>query len=96
VSDYQQEVWEIQQTIREAQRTGKWFRTVTRNTCPFCPHFNHCSENQKIDPMHVPPGFQIVSNVHPELGDLSNVIPSSPAETATPSPAAEVNTEAAF
>lgn len=97
VEEYRQEVWEIQQTIRDAQRTGKWFRTVTRNTCPYCPHFNHCSSNEKIDPARPPQGFQIVSDVHPELERSKHDSASSPAEAAPAgTPAEAIDAEAAY
>jgi hypothetical protein len=67
IEEYRQELWEIQQAIREAERTGRHFRTVGRNTCQFCEHFDHCSTNQRIDPAAPPPGFQIVTDLHPEL-----------------------------
>lgn len=97
VQDYQQEVWEIQQTIREAQRMGRWYRTVNRNTCPFCQHFNHCSENQQIDPARPPLGFHIVTDVHPELERDSHGTASIATETTTSSPTpAKIDTSEAF
>lgn len=68
VDEYRSELWDIQQTIRDAQRTGKHYRTVGRNTCPYCPYFNICSEGQDVTYV-APPGFQFVTNPHPELGD---------------------------
>jgi hypothetical protein len=73
VEEYRQELWEIQQALREAQRTGRWYRTVGRH-CTFCPHFDHCSANQKIDPSFPPIGFEIVSDVHPELNRAKAVV----------------------
>lgn len=67
IAECRQEMWEVQQTMREAQRTGKHFRTVNRNTCTFCFAFDLCSTNQTIDPNNPPEGFEIVSDVHPEL-----------------------------
>jgi hypothetical protein len=63
------ELWQVQKTIRESQLTGRWFRTVNRNTCPFCEYFELCS--CKFDPTSgaVPEGFEYVSNKHPELGN---------------------------
>lgn len=67
IEECRQENWEIQQTIREAQRTGRHYRTVNRNTCPYCPYFDVCSSNLSIDPAQLPAGFEIVQDVHPEL-----------------------------
>jgi hypothetical protein len=62
-----QEVWQIQKTIREAQLNGWWFRTVGRDTCKYCSYADLCMGgfNPSVDP--VPEGFQVVSDPHPEL-----------------------------
>lgn len=87
LDECRREWWEIQQAIREAQRTNRWYRTCNRNTCPFCPYFDLCTSkwNPAVDP--VPEGFQIIDNPHPELGDTSN------AAVSTPSSATESSTE---
>lgn len=61
------ELWQVQKTLREAQRTGRWFRTVNRNTCNFCSYFELCSTkfNPEISPL--PEGFEYVDDIHPEL-----------------------------
>ena len=61
------ELWQVQKTLRETQRTGRWYRTVNRNTCNFCSYFELCST--KFDPQTspLPEGFIQVSDVHPEL-----------------------------
>lgn len=71
VMECQVEQWELQQAIREAQRTGRWYRTVSKQTCPWCEYFDLCSTSQTIDPAHPPVGFEILSNPHPEL-ELTN------------------------
>lgn len=72
VAEYQEELWMIQQTLREAQRSGKWYRTVSRDTCPFCPYFEICSSNQDVT-KEAPRGFQFVSDPNPELNGECNV-----------------------
>lgn len=96
--EYEADLWDIQQTMREAQRTGRWFRTVNKNTCGFCAYFDLCC-NREFDPDGaLPVGFVRVDDVHPELSlnrEESNVsrhgtspttteetIPASPAEVA--------------
>jgi hypothetical protein len=70
LDEYQSELWEIQQTIRDAQRTGRWFRTVNKDTCSWCSVFGLCTEGWKPgDPL--PEGFERVENVHPELGAIA-------------------------
>lgn len=99
VDEYQAELWEIQQAIREAQRTGRWYRTVNRNTCEYCPYFDLCSSSQQLDRNNPPPGFHFVDDVHPELerrpastlnGDqhVSDSTPAGAAGTASANPAA--------
>ena len=59
------ELWSIQLAIREAQRAGRWFRTVGRNTCQFCAFDSIC--DRTLQPGEIPEGFEILSNPHPEL-----------------------------
>lgn len=60
------ELWDIQRTLAEAKLSGRWFRTVSRDTCPFCPFFSLCSS--KFDTAApLPAGFVRVDNPHQEL-----------------------------
>lgn len=73
LEEYRNELWEIQQTIRAAQNEDRWYRTVNKNTCNFCPYFDLCS-NRGFDPHgNLPEGFVKVDNVHPELNRGSDV-----------------------
>jgi len=67
VAEFMAEIWEIQQTIRDAQLKGRWFRTVGRDTCPWCEYFALCSTKWNPTDAVLPQGFQIVANVHQEL-----------------------------
>lgn len=71
VLEYQHELWDIQLEIREAQRTGRHYRTVSRNTCQYCSYFEPCSTSQQIDQANLPMGFEILSDPHPELINVS-------------------------
>jgi PD-(D/E)XK nuclease superfamily len=73
IEEFNGEMWQVQQSLREAQRTGKHYRTVTRN-CKFCPYFNICSEGRDVSKV-APEGFTFVSNPHPELNleEIHNV-----------------------
>jgi len=74
------EAWDIQQTLREAQRAGRWYRTCNRNTCPYCPYEGPCMSgfDPRADPL--PDGFEFVDNKHPELGEPTdgNDLPTTP------------------
>ena len=70
VIEYQHELWDIQREIREAQRTGRHYRTVNRNTCQYCAYFEPCTNGADIT-SSPPNGFEFVGDVHPELGGLN-------------------------
>lgn len=93
VEEYRQELWEIQQAIREAQRSGRHYRTVNRHTCGYCPYFDVCSTNMPVDAAHVPYGFTVLTDVHPELGRRDHVelrtAPRPTIETPATAPTAE-------
>jgi hypothetical protein len=67
IRECQTELWDLQKVIREAQVKERWFRTVGRDTCPWCPYFALCT--MKFDPHNgvLPEGFQYVVDKHPEL-----------------------------
>jgi hypothetical protein len=67
-----QELWDIQKTIREAQRSGRHYRTVGKDTCPWCPYWGLCASKWTRDSA-LPEGFAFVENVHPELGIIHGV-----------------------
>lgn len=79
------ELWDLQQTLRDAQRGNRWYRTCNRNTCPFCPYAGPCLSgfDPRSDPL--PEGFEFVTNIHPELGEPldANNIPTTNESTAT-------------
>jgi len=84
VSEYQSELWDIQLAIREAQRSGRHYRTVSRNTCPYCPYFDLCSTNAKVSKDRPPEGFEFLDNPHPELECLNVSTTSTATPCATP------------
>lgn len=89
VAEYQAELWEIQQAIREAQRTGRHYRTVGKNTCGYCSYFDLCSTSQNVDPNNPPIGFEILSDVNPELERKADDHNNSPASSTEAAPAVE-------
>jgi hypothetical protein len=66
------ELWEIQQMIRDAQRNNRWYRTVSKDTCSYCAYFGLCSTKYDPKTSLVPEGFQYLSNPHPELELVGN------------------------
>lgn len=88
LQEYEEDLWDISKTIREAQLSGRWFRTVNKNTCGFCAYFDLCA-NRGFDPQgELPLGFVRVSDVHPELNGACNAGNASAASQETTSTAA--------
>lgn len=67
--DYARELWQVQRNIRTATLENDHYRTVGEH-CNYCPYFGMCVANRSADDL--PDGFVIVSNIHPELGEVSN------------------------
>lgn len=62
------EVWMQQRAIREAQRSGRWFRNPGACVAPYrCPYLSVCGQDWAPNPTSVPDGFVILDDVHPEL-----------------------------
>jgi len=61
------EVWQQQQIIREAQKSGRWYKNP--NSCfsnyGTCEYLSICQGNTMNG--EVPPGFKITEDIHPEL-----------------------------
>jgi len=66
LEEWQAEMYEVQRTISEAQKSGRWFKTVSSNTCDFCSYFGLCSTGWQ-EGSALPSGFVKVDDVHPEL-----------------------------
>jgi hypothetical protein len=61
------EIWQQQQAIREAQKSGRWYKNPAScfdfgRSCEFLPICSGCGLNGGV-----PPGFKKVDDVHPEL-----------------------------
>lgn len=78
---YEAELWDIYQAMRDARKHGRWWRTVNRNSCPYCPYFGICSADVDVS-HHAPEGFVFVTELHPELKGEPNEH-CIPAETAS-------------
>lgn len=67
LAEFELELWDIQQSIRAAQKGNAWYRTVSVDTCPFCSYFEPCGNGYDPATGLVPEGFTFVNDVHPEL-----------------------------
>jgi len=61
------EIWDVQKTLRDAQLRNRWYKTVSRDTCSWCPYFGLCSSRFDPSTGEVPEGFIWLKNPHPEL-----------------------------
>lgn len=70
IKDCQAEVWQQQLSIREAQRSGRWFKNP--ESCfslnGTCEYIGLCQSGMSAG--EVPPGFTIVEDKHPELSRI--------------------------
>jgi hypothetical protein len=67
LAEFEAELWDIQKTLREAQLSGRWYRTANKNTCGFCPYFDLCSSGFDVSRDALPERFERVEDCHPEL-----------------------------
>jgi len=66
IQEFRSELWQMQQQIREAQKTGRWFRNTSAClTFGRCAYLDVCSGG--ITPNQIPAGFVRVNDLHPEL-----------------------------
>lgn len=68
IEDMRHELWQQAQVIREAQKTGRWYRNTA--ACDWkgkCPYLDVCRNARDID--SAPSGFVQVQDIHPELGE---------------------------
>jgi hypothetical protein len=85
LADYEAEVWEIKDTLRDAQKNDRWYRTVNKHTCDFCPVFDLCTVNFDPTKDHLPERFVQLSDPHPELKkEPEHVITDCPPVSPTP------------
>ena len=80
LEEYRHELWQIQQQIREAQKSGRWFRNTgacSKWNSP-CEYFELCcfgnldmKDFSEVDLMSL--GFKRVEDKHPELNDEMDV-----------------------
>jgi len=84
LDEFRSELWDIQQLIRDAKNKNRHYRTVNRNTCPYCPYFDICAGFLDVSKV-APAGFEFVYDKHPELGrqgEIDDGNSNSPTETA--------------
>ena len=87
LEEYEADLWDIAKTIRDAQLSGRWFRTVNKQTCSYCPYFDLCA-NRGFDPNgQLPLGYIRLDNRHPELKESHAGHSSAASEESATAPA---------
>ena len=65
--EFEAELWQIQQTLRQHQLTGRWFRNTGACLHPYkCDYFDLCCNGYEHTDA-TPTGFVRVDDLHPEL-----------------------------
>lgn len=69
LAEFQLELWQQANQLRESQRRNRWFRNISKMTCGYCQFAPLCLNSVNVNPDVPPPGFERLADVHPELGD---------------------------
>ncbi len=67
LAEFQQELWQQADLIRESRNRNRWFRNAGPMTCRLCEFSGICLQCLSIDPDNPPAGYERLSNPHPEL-----------------------------
>ena len=67
LAEFRLELWQQAGQLRDAQKANRWFKNVSRMTCGYCPFSNLCLNAVRVNPDVPPAGYEILSDVHPEL-----------------------------
>lgn len=59
LAEFQVELWQQAEQLRDTQRHGRWFRNVGKLTCNYCEFAVFCLGGVQVDPSHPPSGFEI-------------------------------------
>ncbi|MFB3894493.1 MAG: PD-(D/E)XK nuclease family protein [Phycisphaerae bacterium] len=77
LAEYRAELWQQAQQLMEIRRRASrlddpckaHFRNVGKITCSNCEFANLCLSGARVDPASPPHGYQVLSDVNPELGE---------------------------
>ena len=70
IEEFRHELWQNAKMLQECKKYNRWYRN-TRACIGFgrCPYFNLCTTGYDIQSGVVPDNFEMVTNVHTELGE---------------------------
>lgn len=66
MEEFKAEVWQQAKLLMKCQRSGYWFRNVSRVTCGNCQYANICLQSITVTPDSLPSGY-VRSEPHQEL-----------------------------
>lgn len=66
LAEFESEVWDVAQTMRDAIKHDRHYRSVSKQVCSFCSFFNLCSQQIELGSV-APAGFYFAADKHPEL-----------------------------
>jgi RecB family exonuclease len=69
LAEYQHELWQQANQLRDSQRCNRWFRNISKMTRGYCQFAPLCLHSVNVKADVPPPGFERLVDVHPELGD---------------------------
>jgi hypothetical protein len=66
--EFQAEIWQQAQLLRECRNNNWWFRNVAYNTCKYCDYAGPCLSGVDVNLELPPQGFVVVEDENEELG----------------------------
>jgi len=72
LAQFRAELWHQAKQLMAAQRHGRWFRNVGRQTCTYCQFAGLCLSAVRVTPDSLPAGYEILPDVHPELSSTGD------------------------
>lgn len=66
LTEFQAEVWQQAKLLMECQKSGYWFRNVSRTTCGNCQYAPLCLQSIRVLPGQIPTGY-VERPAHSEL-----------------------------
>ncbi|HUU94345.1 MAG TPA: hypothetical protein VM487_01280, partial [Phycisphaerae bacterium] len=64
---FQADVWQQAKYLMWCRRSGHWFASPSRFTCPWCDYADLCLQSIQVADGQVPVGYTRVDDPHPEL-----------------------------
>lgn len=73
LNEFREELWQVAQLLQQCKSRGLWFRNCGKATCTGCEYADICLHGIKVDPAALPPGYQKLDSLHPELEETTTI-----------------------